>query len=406
MNSEKKRTGRARINSRLAPSVFVVAVALLLAALAFTRGEGARVTNAAAATAAATAPAQSYVRETDATGHSEYLTSLTARALREGFGRDSVELLQPMQGPGRAEVAKLLGEMVSRADGAFGRRLAATDLRQSKEDARILTLTGKSSYLEVYADGTKFRLRGNIDDPRELARARGLPRLSQNDLERAGREFVRTALRDFVRLDKDETLTFLGVRYMTDDAAREKERVGEETVVANIAIFGRELRGVPFVGSGSKIAVWFAGDRSPVGVDVDWPRYRPTGQVQRVLPNGQLRDRVKKTTNSGNAEVTRFACGYVDLGATRRGAFIQSGCSIAYTGRRDGDVFARGEFIPAGTQVVRDPKWPLATLIAAGREVNTDSPEYAAYLAGRRGTPGLSAKPRRENQRGPIRTEP
>ena len=34
-------------------------------------------------------------------GHSEYLVSLTRKALREGFPKDNVMVLEPQRGPGR-----------------------------------------------------------------------------------------------------------------------------------------------------------------------------------------------------------------------------------------------------------------------------------------------------------------
>ena len=82
------------------------------------------------------------------------------------------------------------------------------------------------------------------------------------------------------------------------------------------------MLGVPVIGPGSKVAVWFANDRRPVAFDVDWPVYNPLRGRQRVLSRERLMSRVKETTVSpggeSGAQVARFECGYVDLGATRR----------------------------------------------------------------------------------------
>ena len=167
-------------------------------------------------------------------------------------------------------------------------------------------------------------------------------------------------------------------------SADQKEQHAE--ITANIAVFGREVRGVPVIGPGSKVAVWFANNRQPVGVDVDWPVYKVSRTRQGVLSRDRLFERVRATTlpptGSDNAAVSRFECGYIDLGATKRGAGIQSGCAILYSSRKsDENQFARVEFVPAGDQVLTDAKWPLARLIAEGKTINTDTAEFAKYVS-------------------------
>ena len=131
--------------------------------------------------------------------------------------------------------------------------------------------------------------RGNIDDPTEIRKARTAGRIIEKDeLEKIGRNFIKDALGDFVRVGNEETITFLGVRYMRDGNYNDRGR-GDEEVVANIALFGREIGGVPVIGSGSKIAVWFANDRQPVGFDIDWPVYQVLRSRQEVLSRQQAK---------------------------------------------------------------------------------------------------------------------
>jgi hypothetical protein len=267
--------------------------------------------------------------------------------------------------------------------------LTGRQLKASRFDDRNTAFVGPLSTLKVSADGTKFRLRGNIDDRREIERARNAGKIEKDELEKLGRRFIDNALREFVRPGSEESIVFLGSKYLRDEAISVDGKQHKDEVVANIAIFGREVRGVPVIGNGSKIAVWFANDRQPVGLDVDWPVYRVTQTRQRVLPRERLFERARATAvapgNSDRAAVSRFECGYVDLGATKRGAGIQSGCAIHYSGRHDdGTLWARVEYVPAGEQVFADPKWPLARMAAEGKTMNTDTLEFIKYASTRK----------------------
>lgn len=332
----------------------------------------------------ATAQTQDAVKQRS--GHSEYLVGLTRRALREGFGKDAVLVLEPGRGPGREVVARLLRAMASRTGGPLGPRLTARGLKAARSDDRNTAFVGPFSTLKVSADGTKFRLRGNIDDPQAIERARSAGRMIDKDeLEKIGRRFIDNVLRDFVKLGSEESLVFLGSKYLRDEAMSADKKQHTDEVIANIAIFGREVRGIPVIGNGSKIAVWFANDRQPVGVDVDWPVYRVTQTRQSVLSRERLFERVRATTvapgGSDRAAVSRFECGYVDLGATKRGSGIQSGCAVHYSGRNDDTAWARVEYVPAGEQVFADPKWPVARMVAEGKTINTDTPEFISYAS-------------------------
>jgi hypothetical protein len=318
-------------------------------------------------------------------GHSEYLASLTQRSLREGLGRESVRLLATVRGGGREAIGRRLLGQVGAETGSLGRRLRLTGLKAAPPGRKSVSWFSDEGYLQVFADGTKLRVRGNVDDPRELERAGGA-KLDKKQLEELGRRFVKSALSEYVKLGTTETLSFLGVRYLVDDNAR-PEAQATEKVVANIAVFGREVDGIPVVGSGSKVAVWFDGNREPVGFDLDWPIYRISSRVQKVLARQELARRVAQATvplqGGDGVTVRRFECGYVDLGATRRGATIQAGCSLAWEARGpEGEVAAHTEFIPAGVRVLKEARWPLAAAAAEGRIVNTASAEFIRYLRG------------------------
>jgi len=318
-------------------------------------------------------------------GHSDYLASLTESSLKKGLPTRNVRLLEVAPGPGRDAAAKAILARLDRGD--LGRRLKLVDLKAGSADRRVLSFLGEAGYLDVIADGSKLRVRGAIDNAKEIERA-GAGRIEKKELEDLGRRFVREALSPLVKLGKGETLTFLGVRYLydgeagTEAAATSQER---ERVIASIAIFGREVAGLPIVGSGSKVAVWFDNSREPVGFDVDWPVYRVSSRVQRVLSQTELARRVAATTvplgGTKDTTVRRFECGYVDLGATRRTKVMQAGCSITLEGRGEGgEAWGRTEFVPAGTCVLKEARWPLANALATGDVVNTGTEKFQRYL--------------------------
>jgi hypothetical protein len=323
-------------------------------------------------------------------GHSEYLAGLTQRSLRQGFPRRNVPLLDVEPGPGREARATALLEHLRRA--GLGSRLRLMELRPDPKAGRILTYMGDAGYFEVMADGSKLRARSVIDDRDQIARA-GTRRMGKAELERAGRRFVRGSLAPFVRLGRGERLRFWGVRYLKETGGNVPAGSREQPrTVASIAIFGREVGGLPVVGSGSKIAVWFDNARRPVAFDVDWPVYRISRTTQRTLPMRELSRRVGATVAPLRGDrarrVRRFECGYVDLGASRRGNVIQTGCSIAFEGRGEGgEAWARVEHVPAGAEVLRDERWPLANALASGQVVNSASPEFQRYLTGPKDPP-------------------
>lgn len=382
MNKNDNGSGWMNATPRRSLTAMLIVVLLSLVALAIVQGTNPRKADGKIVLQPAFQPEPQRER----TGHSDYLVSLSRKGMNEGFGRESVMLLQLERGPGREAVARDVRALLTQSVGNFGKRLVAADLKEAPYDKRVLSFVGERSYLDVYTDGTKFRFRADMDDPKMTEEAGRYQKLNKDELDTMGRRFIGEALGRIVRLGPNEALTFLGVRYLHHGGGDgEAKDSAKDTVIANIAIFGREVNGVPVVGSGSKVAVWFAGDRQAVGFDVDWPVYTTTRTAQRLLPQERLKARVEAVTTNpkyaSQSRVTRFECGYVDLGATRRGAQLQAGCSVSYNGEtpvkgsNETLDWARIEFVPAGVRVLRDPKWPLANLIAGGKEPTARSME-------------------------------
>ena len=306
---------------------------------------------------------------------SAYRKSLTERSMKEGFGRDEVKTLSVVAVSDRGKTAeRLRGEASS---GALGKLLALSFDKPSQDGKKTVSFVAEEGYLQVYADGSRFRLRGDLGKVKPVEADGGKERIEIGRLEKIARDYVQGPLKQFIGLQGGESLTFLGSRYFRQGGGSVTGDKGKEYLVANIAILGREIDGVPVVGSGSKIAVWVTPEAEVVGVDADWPQYKRAEEHQPLLSAEELRRRIAAASvpidDTEKVKVVRFECGYVDLGATRRKAEapVQPGCAISYRGVEADAMegaFARQDFVPAAQRVYPDERWPLANFIARNGE--------------------------------------
>ena len=306
---------------------------------------------------------------------SAYRKSLTERSMKEGFGRDEVKTLSVVAASDRGKTAERLRKEAS--SGALGKLLALSFDKPTQDGEKTVSFVADEGYLQVFADSSRFRLRGDLGKVNPAEANGGKERIEVGRLEKFARDYVQGPLKEFIGLQDAEALTFLGSRYLRQGGGSVTGDKGKEYLVANIAILGREIDGIPVVGSGSKIAVWFTPEAEVIGVDVDWPQYKRGEEPQALLPTEELRRRIAAASvpiaDTENVKVVRFECGYVDLGATRRTAEapVQPGCAISYRGVEGDEMegtFARQDFIPAAQQVYPDERWPLANFIARNGE--------------------------------------
>jgi hypothetical protein len=215
MNTNENKSGL--MNSIAQRAWLVVLVVALLALLVLGVGQARSISgaNTSEAQPAAAVPQQE-------SGHSDYLVSLTRKAMANGFGAESVMLLAPERGPGREAVAKELRGMLTQY--RLGRATNGSDFKETQYDKRILSFVGERSYLEVYTDGTKVRFRADLDDPKGAAQTGSHRKLDKEALETLGRRFIGEALRSVVKVGGNESLTFLGVRYLHQGGGDEYER--------------------------------------------------------------------------------------------------------------------------------------------------------------------------------------
>jgi hypothetical protein len=306
---------------------------------------------------------------------SAYRKRLNEVSLSEGFSHPEINTLSIVVTTERKGQAERSIDLAK--SGKFGKLLGLSFETPTQDGRKTMSFVSEQGYLQVYADGSRFKLRGDIDKVTPVETNGGKEKVELGRLEQLGREFIKGALSPLVQLQTNENLTFLGARYLRQGGANVKDAKAKEFLVANIAIFGREVNGLPIVGSGSKIAVWFTPEEKVIGIDVDWPQYKANEKMEKLLPKDELRQRIEAASvplsGTQNVKVRRLECGYVDLGATRRNAAtpIQPGCAIAFQGfaeNGDGTTYGRLEFVPAAKVVYSDEHWPLATQLARGGE--------------------------------------
>ncbi|MFP6663905.1 MAG: hypothetical protein VCC00_06890 [Deltaproteobacteria bacterium] len=236
----------------------------------------------------------------------------------------------------------------------------------ARDSISLIAYGEDDAYFEVYRDASKVRFRAGTDLVEQMASP---DRASLNELEARGRQVLGTELRAIVPTTGGDQPVFLGARYMTETETEIQTGVTSSRVVANIAIFGREINGIPVVGPGSKVALFFSGTGALVGFDVDWPPYKVLRKRQATLKIDEVRQRfaefaraeVPLLQSSSNLNLTRFECGYVDLGhRKRKGQKIQAGCVAQVDGRSADGRFriAYSEVLPIGARVQRDRNWP------------------------------------------------
>jgi hypothetical protein len=296
---------------------------------------------------------------------------LTRVSLSEGLGARTVPLLEvvPPESGRDGQLDRVRALLAQSPD----RRIHVHNPGRSSVSDRstVLFAADESWYLEVMGDGSRFRYRGNIDDPAEEAGSGGSGPLDLATLERLGRAFIADRLAPLIPRVDGEALVFLGSRYLREGSTTETEPFTTE-VKANIAIFGRAIDGVFVAGPGSKVTIWFSTAGEPVAFFADWPTYRRGSRQQETLDIEGIRERVRNYADKSRhliaRNLTSFECGYVDLGVfKRRMGLIQTGCLAVHRGPIGDFHYGAIETIPIGVAVVPDPQWPVTGFVVKGR---------------------------------------
>lgn len=288
---------------------------------------------------------------------------LNTRSQQAGIDRKSIELLRRLEGPGRDSVMKQIIERFEPGKGNITTQ-GAWKLLQTHEQNRVV---GDGWRLRVWGDGTRFSYTNQ--NHYTTARKHALPladRLSNEKLEKIGRQFIKTVLTGWVILGKGEELIPLYTEFEISGGISGNGQAEPETVLASAIHFGRRINGIDVVGPGSHISIYLDNLGKPFDFDVDWPSYKQTGELQEPLQIRGILDRLetmgKKNRGEYSKEVLRMECGYFDGGLPRVSpiVIIQAGC-LAYTLWTHLDAESGTDIstpiiyhIPAGDQVESD----------------------------------------------------
>jgi hypothetical protein len=251
------------------------------------------------------------------------------------------------------------------------------------EDATAINREGVFS-LSVRSDGDAFELYNRLADY-NLNDNRGA-KLSDGEAAALARAFVVKA--GILRGSELDQLVFFKTRFthFTGNSGDPGDRI-----VGTSVYFGRQINGVPVVSAkGSRIVIEFAADRAISRVVVDWSPLVATTQTQRAVSASILRDRIagehaerlrNSLQTSGDFEITRVNCGYVDFGdkyipATKE---LQLGCEV--TSRPLDTDQPSILLVPLGDSVVPQAPWTSPD-IAAAQERLAHDPSVSVRLYG------------------------
>ncbi|MES2353203.1 MAG: hypothetical protein V4568_02180 [Pseudomonadota bacterium] len=318
--------------------------------------------------------------------------AIAGNSAKYGLGVSDVALLRRDSGPGASvRVDQLLKQFSASTDPITTRGIFKTERGEQKTN-----VIGEGWSLSVFGDGSRMKYRNYayLDGPNN----KPLPltsRLSQDALEKLGRNFVATKLGQFAVLGRGEALIPYFTQFQVGGGGSTEPGVKSvaEEVFANTVIFARSVNGIPVLGPGSKIAVIFANDGQPVGFDLDWSSYQVSTARQKAATLTDIQSRAKKVfpfdLSAADTKTTRFECGYFDLGARKRdvNAPIQTACLVHANKRQIVDKVAYSKDpnsghtvaaymspVPAGATIERDTNWPEALLLLGIKPTNTDVP--------------------------------
>lgn len=312
--------------------------------------------------------------------------TLDRTSASSGPGRTTMPLLTRQAGPGMRATADAFVQRFAGATGNLHTR-GAFRVVDGPARARIRYLGDAGWDLRVFNDGTALSYRNTayLNSAANPSRPAS-QRMANDQLESLGRALIANQLAPFVLLARNETLVALFSEHRIDRAIAVggADPSGEEVTESSV-IFARTVDGSAVVGGGSKIAIHFANDGTPVALDLDWPVYAAQRTTVDILPIDSIGKRATALLPAdpfaADSVLQRIECGYFDAGS-RRGdltAAIQPACYYFVRTTRvidpdlnrldpnDGlGVAAIAEPIPAAVQVGVDSRWPEALALCSG----------------------------------------
>jgi hypothetical protein len=286
-------------------------------------------------------------------------------AMQVGLEGRTLQSVTRLPGPGREPVKQRLIASLEHTLGRVAVQAGDAVSEEKAELSLVRSASGRRWFLQVRGDGTA----ASFVDEDAMQRGRAFAtskegRIGAAELERRGRAFIATTLREQIVLGTGESLEALATRYMVEDSVRIRgEKYTSEDaprVVASRVVFGRSLDGTPVLGRGSWISVSFTNDGTPVEFEYDWPTYSRATATRTALGLDAILVRAGSLSQVSLAapgiSVRSMECGYHD--STSPGAALQPACSVDYSHRLEsGEVAMYSDVIPAAEQVEEDSRW-------------------------------------------------
>ncbi|MDQ2945028.1 MAG: hypothetical protein M3Y27_03660 [Acidobacteriota bacterium] len=327
------------------------------------------------------------------------LTSLTAQEKPQTLGSIPV-LTRQAYGTPDSQLALLRDSVEVTRSGAYSPERLKDRLR----------VTGSSWQMDVLGDGSAAEFLDMAASGRSHAGGVDLAQsMSTATLESTARTFVERNLSRVIIMQPGERLVLAATSRRSEGGVAPDGGKAYSAVVANRAIFSREINGIPVTGAGSKVTITFLNDGSIESFRYDWPKYVSTGRVQRMAQPAEILRRLQRVAGvrtkrdlyqpvqapsaidsitrpialGSNVQLQDLKCGYYDPGLMNRAADapVQAGCYYHMLDTRgEGDLVTTAGYsgaVPAATAPERDTRWPEANVILKVKGEKVPKPKKA-----------------------------
>ena len=240
-----------------------------------------------------------------------------------------------------------------------------------KDDLNVVM--GDGWDLTVFNDGTRVNYRNSKYVQENKANYGKDKEMTLSELKVAGEKFIKENLGDFIKFGENEELIFIRSKYEVDGRESIDGSFMDETLVSNIAYFGRKKDGLMFLGSGSQIIVEFSNDRKPTAFYYDWREYEDVDSEIEIASKEDIDYRISSLSgmNYGNVKnlSVRIVCGFYD-----DSKYVQPACEIKQSGEIDDEGFVGLiNNIPAGKTYLTDGSWIELDLLDSWGDVCRES---------------------------------
>jgi len=312
--------------------------------------------------------------------------NLDSISRQQALGDSEINLLESQQGPGKAQVSQAILEKLGTSNVA----ITTKNIEKIDENAKRIRTDGDGWTLHVYADGTNVKYWNHkylesTKNPKVAINER----LSNDELEALGREFIDSKLTEYIKLGPNEKLVPFATKHQIRSGQSTAGGPINRQVISSAVVFSRTVNDIDIIGPGSKVAIIFANDGTPVAFEFDWTAYTQSTKSQKLLNLNQVQERASATATMkrdvDHVELQRFECGYYDMGVRHRdvSAPIQPACSSHYVVRKNvsdaeagsGDLMmAIADATPIGESVELDKGWPQTLQLNNEGDSCTPSP--------------------------------